>query len=208
MGTVQKRKFDIVTGILGAVILLTAFLRLASISIPTESELVRKALEKTGFPGGKLVFSAYQLFRGALSVEYDLSLFRFSTDQVHKLLFLVGVPYAATLLIIILAFFRGRWKLIVTAVLSVAAAADMIYGMLICLPGVVSDYLTGLTGSGMLSLFELASGKSIDTLVRDQALRCLREGFWICLVLLAAVYLLSVLRFALGFRQKGQKSIG
>lgn len=196
------KKLDILAGILCLLVLLTAFLQFVAVRLPADNKLILAALEKIGLEDGTISFSAYQMFRGIYSTEFGWSLVGLPAGDMRALIALIVVPYALAVLVIVLECLRGRWRYIAAAILSLAAVCDMVYGMAVRLPVILGNYLNGLIDSRASRLLELAMGESYEEFLREHILRCLGPGFWAGIVLMAVIFVISVLSFALLGKKK------
>ncbi len=187
----KKRKWDMLISFLCLLVLVSAFLRFVRISLPEGSGLLKGA----GLGGGVLTFSVYRLFRGLLSLEYDWSLIGKPAKELYLLIGLTALPYACSLISAILVWARGRWKYVVTAVLSALSVFELAYGMIVKLPDVLSVYADKLAGGTISWMFEKATDTQFADFLQENMTSFLMEGFWCCVVLLALICLLSLLLY-------------
>lgn len=179
---------------------LCAFLRFISLRLPVGNGFSNALLEKAGIENGEITFSVYRLFQTILSIENDWSLVGTPAREIYILIVLIAFPYILTLIIAVLIWFRGRWKYAVTAGLSMTALVSTIYGVIIKLPKVLETYLGEMLNGNVSWLLEMALDEQMGDFLQKNIISYLREGFWCSIVLLALIYLLSMVLFTASWR--------
>ncbi len=204
MKKTTERNWRILISFLCLFVWLGVFMNFVRISLPAGSSFSGAILEKAGIRNGRLTFSLYRILRGILSVEYDWSLVGTPARELYIVIFVIVVPYILVLAVAVLAWIRGRWKYAVMAGLSLLAVFDMIYGILIRMPAVLGAWLEELIGSRMSWLVGLAMDEPLSDFLQKNMVSYLGEGFWCSIALLALIYLLSMILFAVSWRSRSR----